>query len=80
MHTLTMTDDSELPPSLDEIRDTCFWKKCRHESDIILLGFGVCQEHYEKYLSLHPSPTVGSIKELMSAKFTKLISNFYKEI
>jgi hypothetical protein len=74
-----MIDDSDLPPPIAEVRDYCFWKRCKNESEIILLGYGVCQIHYEKYLSLYTSASSVTIKKHMNAKITKLIKDFYKE-
>ena len=72
-------NDSDLPPPLAEIRDYCFWKRCKNESEIILLGYGICQTHYGKYISLYPSASACSIKKHMNARFSKLVKDFYKE-
>lgn len=29
-----------------DIRDNCTWKGCTHESDLIFMGAGLCDEHH----------------------------------
>jgi len=72
-------NESDLPPPVAEIRDYCFWKRCKDESEIILLGYGVCQVHYKKYTSLYPSASSATIKKHMNTTISKLVKKFYKE-
>ena len=36
-----------------ELRDRCCWRKCRTESDIIYLGIGLCNDHWERACSVY---------------------------
>jgi hypothetical protein len=38
-----------------EIKDRCCWKRCRQESDLIFMGAGLCDEHYERAGSTYKS-------------------------
>ena len=31
----------------NDLKDRCCWKRCRAESDLIFMGAGLCDTHYE---------------------------------
>jgi len=41
--------------SKKDIRDRCCWKRCGNEPDMIFMGAGLCDEHWETACSTYKS-------------------------
>jgi hypothetical protein len=67
-----------IPPD-EIIRDTCCWKRCKEASSIILLGIGLCDDHFSQYITKHESSTLETLYTFLNPKVKKLIKEFEKE-
>ena len=66
-------------PPYDIIRDLCCWKRCKETSSIIVLGIGLCDDHFAQYISNNDSSSLDTLYTSLSPKVKKLIKEFEKE-
>jgi hypothetical protein len=64
---------------IGDLRDFCIWKRCKCVSDLTLMGYGLCDEHYSQYTQLYDKSEVSTILKHAKIKVQKFVELTNKE-